>query len=122
MRLDVMEAGSEFAADSLQVSDLVCKDLCQVTQAQSAVPFARHRLQDIRPAKAGPVRVRRMRTNGDVMPNRQSDRATHTGCISRMAAAGNICGTDKRKDGFVGGHPLSHITIEIDAQHTISLR
>ena len=46
-----------------------------------------------------------------------------------MTAAGNIGGTDKRKDGFVGGHAFAHVAVEVDGavlkidpQHTTSLR
>jgi hypothetical protein len=52
----------------------------------------------------------------------QPDAATHRIGIAGVTAAGDIGGADKRKDGFIGGHPFSHITIEIDTQHTISFR
>jgi hypothetical protein len=63
-----------------------------------------------------------MSADGDAMPKSQLDGAPHGIGIACMATAGDIGRTDKWKDRLVGDHPFSHIAIEIDPQHTISLR
>jgi hypothetical protein len=47
---------------------------------------------------------------------------THGILISGMIPAGNIGGADKGKDRHVRIHALSHVTVEIDTQHTNSFK
>jgi len=115
MRFYMMQPGAELVTDTLQSDQLIHDHTGDLLRVEELT-------EDVNPSKIFPVRVGRMRPDGDMMPQGQLHRPAHRIRITGMIAAGNIGGTDKWKDRRVTVHPFTHITIQIDTQHTNSFK
>src|SRR5262245_15127385 len=68
-----------------------------------------------------------MRTHGDAALGRLRNRSSHHPRIAAMEAAGDVGGSDKRKDVVVGADPvraeaLPHVAVQIHPMHTFPSR
>jgi hypothetical protein len=114
MRFDVMKPGARLIRDLLQLFQLIGQHTGQIVQSKRAIPLAGRGFQYIRPAKTGPVGIRRVSTDRHAMPQGQFHRLPHRTGISGMSAAGYIRRTDKGKDYRIRIHAFAHVAIEVN--------
>jgi hypothetical protein len=106
----------------LQLFQLIGQYLRQVLQPKRAVSLPGRGFQLIRPAKAGPVGIRRVGADRHTMLQGQRHRLPHRTGIAGMTAAGYIRRTDKGKNCRIRIHAFAHVAIEVNFQHTISFK
>jgi len=117
----MMKPGARLHRDLLQLFQLTGKDIREVFQSEKAaprpvitIPPPRRNLQYVRPAKAGPVGIRRVGADRHTMLQGQRDRLPHRTGIAGMTAAGYIRRTDKGKNCCIRIHAFAHVAIEVN--------